>query len=383
MSGKDYAGAKISLVSKSGVRYFGILNFVDEKNMTLAVEQVHCYAGDPETTAPRFFEYVTFKSNDMKDIRVVEMPVNTRSQDPPTSGPASVGDPAVLSAYTQRPQEVTSVIPSSSAPKTSTSASSSSSSQPSTSLPPGSLVSLLPAPPPPASVPKVPQPPPVLNPTMPRPGASVARSAPSRRNQVHVPDSDYDFASANARFNKEQLRQEIAQVRESTGATGHDSVHNSNSSPGPAPTVSAPSATDTVLIPPPTESDQGYYNRTTSFFDDISCESKDRRVAAASGTPIPMYGSAGSGGQGGSGPSNGRGGGGRGRGLRNAWAVRERRVNMETFGQVSVDGGSRHYHAGGRPRGGAGRGGTHRGGYGGGGGGGGGYGANHMQGYPQ
>ncbi|RKP14201.1 Lsm14 N-terminal, partial [Piptocephalis cylindrospora] len=95
MDGKEYVGAKISLASKSGVRYIGILNAMDLAASTVALEQVYCYTGDPATTMPRFFEYVTFRASDIQDLQVIEMPQHAKSQAPPSSK-AEMTDPAVL-----------------------------------------------------------------------------------------------------------------------------------------------------------------------------------------------------------------------------------------------------------------------------------------------
>ncbi|TLD10940.1 hypothetical protein PgNI_05547 [Pyricularia grisea] len=118
-----------------------------------------------------------------------------------------------------------------------------------------------------------------------------------RQAKVEVPDSDFDFASANAKFNKDDLVKEAIAGDE-------------------APT--APAATNEDPAAPPA------YNKASSFFDNISSEAKDR---AENGGQKP---------------------GGR------EWRGEEQRRNMETFGQGSVDGGNRYggYRGRGRGRGG-------------------------------
>ncbi|KAJ4158100.1 uncharacterized protein LMH87_008642 [Akanthomyces muscarius] len=120
--------------------------------------------------------------------------------------------------------------------------------------------------------------------------------------KVEVPNSDFDFAEANKKFNKDEIKQpgEEAEGAEVEEADGSD-------------------ATPAV------------YNKSTSFFDNISSEAKDRA-------------------------STGQKPGGR------EWRGEEQRKNMETFGQGSVDGGYRNYRGRGRGRGGRGRGGRGRGG---------------------
>lgn len=126
--------------------------------------------------------------------------------------------------------------------------------------------------------------------------------------KVEVPDADFDFAQSNAKFNKD----DVAKNQEAD-AQEEDASETTEAADSNAPTA---------------------YNKTTSFFDNISSEAKDR--AESSQKP-----------------------GGR------EWRGEEQRRNMETFGQGSVDGGYRNYRGRGRGRGGRGRGGYNRGGRGG------------------
>ncbi|KAG5941847.1 hypothetical protein E4U59_001529 [Claviceps monticola] len=131
--------------------------------------------------------------------------------------------------------------------------------------------------------------------------------------KVEVPDSDFDFARSNAKFNKEDIAKEAI-------ASG-DTIE----SPG-EPENNEPIAETASGNP---------YNKSRSFFDNISSEAKDRAV------------------------KNGQRPGGR------EWRGEEQRRNMETFGQGSVDGGYRDHRGRGRGRGGRGRQGFNRGGRGG------------------
>jgi len=130
---------------------------------------------------------------------------------------------------------------------------------------------------------------------------------PPRPTKVEVPDSDFDFATANAKFNKQEVVKEAY--------SGSPLAETPNGGPFTPEVVSevAPSG-------PPA------YNKSTSFFDNISSEAKDRL------------------------DNNGQKPGGR------EWRGEEQRKNMETFGQGSVDGGFRGYRGRGRGRGGRGRG---------------------------
>ncbi|KAJ3184446.1 hypothetical protein HDU85_001751 [Gaertneriomyces sp. JEL0708] len=116
-----------------------------------------------------------------------------------------------------------------------------------------------------------------------------------RHNRIPVPDSDFDFESANAKFNKTEL------VGEATKAV-------------------TPETHEDVADHDEEDPDSGFYQKS-SFFDNISCEAKERAE-------------------------------GDGRVNRRSRQYEERRLNMETFGQT------------GSYRGGYGRGGFRRGGYG-------------------
>ncbi|KAJ0165223.1 Protein sum2 [Colletotrichum tanaceti] len=152
-----------------------------------------------------------------------------------------------------------------------------------------------------------------------QPGGGRGRGRGGRQGQtkVDVPDADFDFAQANAKFNKDDLVKE-AIAGSPLGET-----------PNNGPVVEAP-VPEVMGATPPVA-----YNKTRSFFDNISSEAKDRA------------------------DNNGQKPGGR------EWRGEEQRKNMETFGQGSVDGGYRGYRGRGRGRG--------RGGYGGRGGRGGGF----------
>lgn len=117
--------------------------------------------------------------------------------------------------------------------------------------------------------------------------------------RIEVPETDYDFAKANAKFNKQDLVKEAI----ATGSPVGSPIDRSND-------ISADAAVDggrresehSVVIP----AAAGYTKK--SFFDNISSESKDRDDAA------------------------GRRLGGR------EFRSEEQKKNLETFGQGSVDG---------------------------------------------
>ncbi|RKF82460.1 putative g2 m phase checkpoint control protein [Golovinomyces cichoracearum] len=121
----------------------------------------------------------------------------------------------------------------------------------------------------------------------------VVRGALSK---VEIPTGDFDFESANAKFSKKDLINEAIAVSPTNA--------NSNES------LAEPQIPTT-------------YNKTKSFFDNISSEVKDRQET---GNPRP---------------------GGR------EWRSEEQKKNLETFGQESIDNGERGVYRGrGRGRGG-------------------------------
>ena len=138
-------------------------------------------------------------------------------------------------------------------------------------------------------------------------GTSRTRTRGGRHppGKVEVPDADFDFASSNAKFNKEEVLKEVKAspgTDATGGADGQDQVDAKTPAPAPA------------------------YDKKASFFDNISSEAKDR---AENGGQKP---------------------GGR------EWRGEEQRRNIETFGSPSVDNGYRpNYRRGGRSRSGMGR----------------------------
>ena len=138
-------------------------------------------------------------------------------------------------------------------------------------------------------------------------GGSYSRGGQKR---MEIPKSDFDFESANAKFNKEDLIKEaIASgsppVAGSDEAPAEDAAGEEASKPTPKRKDSLPLTTGSA------------YNKSSSFFDNISSEAKDREVAGDTRA--------------------------QGRQLRGE----EFKKNIETFGQGNVEGGYR----GGRGRG--------------------------------
>ncbi|GAA5873203.1 hypothetical protein JCM1840_005599 [Sporobolomyces johnsonii] len=148
---------------------------------------------------------------------------------------------------------------------------------------------------------------------------------------VPLPEADFDFASANAAFQKPS-----ALPGTPTGSS------TPSSAPVPASGAGAGAGDeDDFVVPPPTES---YYNPSKSFFDSISSDAKTRADPSALSA---------------AGRHGGTGGGyGGGRYDRE----REREKNMEAFGESGAGLGRGGYRRGGRGRRGGGGGGGYNGG---------------------
>ncbi len=139
--------------------------------------------------------------------------------------------------------------------------------------------------------------------------------------KIEVPTTDYDFETANAKFNKQDLVKEaIAGGSPIASPTADGSVSNGNGAAA-EPAVNG-ARKDSIIT---TNASAMVYNKTSSFFDNISSEAKEREEAA------------------------GKRVGGR------EFRSEEQKKNFETFGQGSVDNGYRGGFRGrGRGRGGRG-----------------------------
>ena len=163
-----------------------------------------------------------------------------------------------------------------------------------------------------------------------------------KKSTEPLPKDDYDFVTANAKFNKQDLVKEViaagspvgSPVEAPNGANGTGPLDSALDRDSPAGSRSRKTS-DAVAAPPS-------YNKASSFFDTLSSDVTPEREESRAGT--------------GGARSNLRG-----KEFRNE----ERKLNLETFGQGSVDAGYGRggYHRGrGRGRGGyRGRGGGYRG----------------------
>ena len=143
-------------------------------------------------------------------------------------------------------------------------------------------------------------------------------SGGQQTKKIEIPKSDYDFESANAKFNKEDLVKEAI-------ASGSPVAEN----PEQDVNGGAELQQEDVKRKDSTSGAGKGYNKTSSFFDNISSEARDREEGYDGRTYARQQ----------------RG--------------EESKRNVETFGQANIDGGFRgrgRGHGRGRPYGGTSRG---------------------------
>ncbi|KAJ2851842.1 hypothetical protein IWW36_000803 [Coemansia brasiliensis] len=365
-------GNRISLISKSLIRYVGTLNDVNEKEETISLEQVRSMGtegrrGNPLEEIPplnNIYEFIQFRASD-----VLSVEFENEMQAPPK--PQIPNDPAILEARTQPAAPAYAPQVHSTAPV-----------EPNLGA---AAVNKGTAPAqarvPPVAATAVPQqqqhiqaatghvieadtsdnqqinqrrqgghaPRGGYTPRG-RGGYNNGRGTGARRGnyqggrggyqnrhgRVEVPESDFDFESSNSKLNKDDLAKEFAQMNIQVvggeGATEGDGPNASSTSSATSPVATAPSAA---------------YQPKSSFFDNISCETKERMEMREQGMSHEE---------------------------RRSRVQAERQQNYETFGQVVAEqnryrynnrynggrGGQHHSNWRGGGRGGRG---YHRGGY--------------------
>jgi small nuclear ribonucleoprotein (snRNP)-like protein len=89
--------SRISLISKSDIKYVGTLHEINSETSTIALENVTSYgtegrAGNPSQEQPgsdQIYEYIVFRGSDVKELSMVEAPKENQP-------PAMPNDPAIM-----------------------------------------------------------------------------------------------------------------------------------------------------------------------------------------------------------------------------------------------------------------------------------------------
>ncbi|KAI9785543.1 MAG: hypothetical protein M1839_009284 [Geoglossum umbratile] len=110
----EFIGARISLVSRSDIRYVGTLHEISSENSTVALEQVTSYGtegrrANPEDEIPAsesVYEYIVFRGSDVKDLRIEE-PAKPKENKPPQVP----NDPAILGSGSRPPPTQATQVP--------------------------------------------------------------------------------------------------------------------------------------------------------------------------------------------------------------------------------------------------------------------------------
>ncbi|ORX44400.1 hypothetical protein BCR36DRAFT_586253 [Piromyces finnis] len=101
-----YAGSKISLISKSDIRYVGTLHSINQQDSTVSLEQVRSYGTEGRkknkseeiSGTDQIYEYIVFRGSDIKDLQVCEAPQRPQVQVPK--------DPAILGTTAPAPSSI-------------------------------------------------------------------------------------------------------------------------------------------------------------------------------------------------------------------------------------------------------------------------------------
>jgi len=109
----SFIGSKISLISKSEIRYEGVLYTIDTKDSTIALAKVRSFGTEDRPTdkpvAPRneVYEYIIFRASDIKDLLVEEPASQSHTLSDPAIVEAQSGTGGSNTAFSSSPREYT------------------------------------------------------------------------------------------------------------------------------------------------------------------------------------------------------------------------------------------------------------------------------------
>uniref|UniRef100_A0A1I8FUM4 LSM14 domain-containing protein n=1 Tax=Macrostomum lignano TaxID=282301 RepID=A0A1I8FUM4_9PLAT len=105
MSDQAYLGSRISLVSKAGIRYEGVLSSIDTNESTVTLTKVRSFGTEnraSERSIPPsndVFESIVFRGSDISDLHVCEPPQAEQEEQQPDQ----YTDPAIVSMQQAAP----------------------------------------------------------------------------------------------------------------------------------------------------------------------------------------------------------------------------------------------------------------------------------------
>jgi protein LSM14 len=94
----EFIGCRISLISKSDIRYQGTLHDINAAESTVSLENVMSFGtegrrgGDEIEASDQIYEYIVFRGSDVKDLRIEDAPAPKE----PAPPPAVPDDPAIV-----------------------------------------------------------------------------------------------------------------------------------------------------------------------------------------------------------------------------------------------------------------------------------------------